>query len=200
MRLTSPSIQRLLTAAERTLVASASAASLKTLTPARLRSKITRTRGLKDKYVGLARTRGRAARGKAPAARGGSRTDAETMARKAEVFGVVLDRFTAQLRKVEAAAARKVDPATRKARARKVVAKVKRRVAMQEGHPAPEAAADEVPLDDAVAATNTARRAVSRASKAERVAQTLDASHAARAHGHISSRTQRRQARRDSAE
>lgn len=199
MRLTSPSIQRLLTAAEQTLVASASASSLKTLTPVRLRSKITRTRELRDEYVGLARTRGRAVHGKA-AARGGSRTDAETLARKAEVFGVVLDRFTGQLRKVEAAAARKVDPATRKARARKVVAKVKRRVAMHEGQPAPEAAADEVPLDEAVAATNTARRAVSRASKAERVAQTLDASHAARAHGHIAARTQRRQARRDSVD
>src|SRR5690606_6069411 len=119
MRLTSPSVQRLLNASERTLVASASAAAVKGLTLSRLRSKITRVRRLKDKYVDVARARRQAERGRAPRSRGsGSRIDAETATRKAAIFDDVLIRFTAQLQKLEAKAQREVDPATRKARAR----------------------------------------------------------------------------------
>jgi len=198
MRLTSPAIQRLLTASERTVVDSASASAIKDMTAARLRSKVARARRLKDKYDGLARTRARAGRGKT-ASRGSAKTDAETMRKKAEVFGEVLRRFEKQLDTLERRARKQADPAARKARVRKAVAKVRRRVAEQEGHPAPEAIAEtpDPQVADVVAA-NTRRRAVSRASKAARVAQTLDASHVTRAHGHIGARTQRRQAKRDS--
>lgn len=117
MRLTSPSVQRLLNASERTLVESASAASLKELTAARLRSKVERTRRLKDKYADLAKARGRAGRGKVQPRGAAARTDRETMAAKVEVFEAVLARFTTQLAKVEKqaarAAAKKAGTATR---------------------------------------------------------------------------------------
>jgi hypothetical protein len=190
MRLTSSAIQRLLSASERTLAASASAQALKDLTAARLRAKVDRARRLKDKYDGLARTRVRAGRGKAAPRGGAARTDAATMQAKAAVFDELLRRFTAQLEKVERTAARAATPAGRKARARETVARVKRRVAKQEGQPAP--------ASDAVAKTNTKRRAVSRASKAAHVERKLAASHLTRAHAHIGARTRRRQGRRDS--
>ncbi len=198
MRLTSPAIQRLLSASERTLAASASAQALKDLTAARLRAQVERTRRLKDKYDGLARTRGRAGKGKAAPRGGATRTDAATMQAKADVFDELLRRFTTQLEKVERKAARAATPATRKARARKVVARVKRRVAKMEGQPAPEAAVAAAGPAAAVAKTNTRRRAVSRASQAARVEQKLDASHLTRTHGHIGARTRRRQGRKDS--
>ena len=106
MRLTSTSVQRLLNASERALVDSVSASAIADLTPARLRSKIERTRRLKDKYATQARARGRAARGKAASSRAATRTDRETMAAKVEVFDAVLDRLTRQLEKAERRTAR----------------------------------------------------------------------------------------------
>ncbi len=104
MRLTSPTVQRLLNASERTLVEAAGAAALKEHTPSRLRTKVDRARGLKDKYTSLARERGRAGRGKTKPRAGTSRTDDETMKTKAEVFAAVLERFEKQLAKLDKAA------------------------------------------------------------------------------------------------
>jgi hypothetical protein len=114
MRLTSPAIQRLLNQQERALVEAASASNVKELSEARLRGKVTRARALKDKYAGLARERARSARGKAKTRTATSkRTDDQTMATKAEVFGDVLARFEKQLAKVEKASAKKGSSAGR---------------------------------------------------------------------------------------
>lgn len=106
MRLTSTSVQRLLNASERALVESVSASALTDLTAARLRSKVERTRRLRDKYATQARARGRTGRGKAGSTRATPRTDRETMTAKVEVFEAVLTRLTGQLEKVERREAR----------------------------------------------------------------------------------------------
>jgi hypothetical protein len=254
MRLTSPGIQRLLNASERTLVDAASASSIKELTAARLRGKVERARALKDKYTSLARERARSARGKAKTRGGGPRTDDQTMETKAEVFGVVLERFEKQQARLDKASARSTaKPAARqsaakpapakkqaaaskpaasrkparrpaptaeqrqaeardmpkdtlKAKARALVAKVRKRVARQEGTPATTDAP--VPDGPAVAAQPGAAstpegeaegmRTRSTNAKANRVKHTLDKSHITRLHGHVSGRGQRAQARRDS--
>lgn len=79
MRLTSSSIQRLLTASERTLVDAASASNLKDLSAARLRGTVARARTLRDKYT----------------------ADARSVSTKADVFGLVLDRLEKQLGRLE---------------------------------------------------------------------------------------------------
>jgi hypothetical protein len=262
MRLTSPGIQRLLNASERTLVDAASASSIKDLTAARLRGKVERARALKDKYTSLARERARSARGKTKTRGGGPRTDDQTMETKAEVFGVVLERFEKQQAKLDKAAARSAarptgrqsaaTPAaakkqasekqaprkqvskkqvskkqarrpaptaeqrqteardtpkdTLKAKARALVAKVRKRVARQEGTPATTDAP--IPESPAVAAQPGAAstpegeaegmRTRSANAKANRVKHKLDKSHITRLHGHVSGRGQRAQARRDS--
>ena len=196
MRLSSPSIQRLLNASERTLVAQASSANVKELSAARLRGKVERARRLKDKYAGLARARGRVGRGKAQPKGARPRTDIETMAAKAAVFEEVLSRFSGHLQKLEKQAARATSrPAARK-KAKTAVAKVRKRVARQAGAPA-DAIADMATSDSAEAETNSAVER-SRGAKASRVKQTLAVSHMTRAQAHVGARTQRRQGRRDS--
>lgn len=196
MRLSSPSIQRLLNASERTLVAQASSASVKELSAARLRAKVERARRLKDKYEGLARARGRVGRGKAQPKGARPRTDLETMAAKAEVFDQVLTRFATQLDKLERQAARAQSrPAARK-KAKAAVARVRRRVAQQAGAPADAIAPEAAP--GAVEADTTSAVERSRGAKGARVQQKLAVSHVTRAQAHVGARTQRRQGKRDS--
>ena len=96
MRLTSSSIQRLLKASERTLVDAASASKLKDLSAARLRASVSRARTLKDKFT----------------------ADAQALATKPDVFGVVLERLERQLARVDArlekAAASRTQASSRK--------------------------------------------------------------------------------------
>jgi hypothetical protein len=86
---------------ELALVASARGEELKALTPKRLLTKVTRARGLRDKFRDLARRQAREGRGKAPPrklqpAQGNART-----VEKAELFGEVLRRFEARAAKVD---------------------------------------------------------------------------------------------------
>ena len=195
MRLSSPSVQRLLNAGERTLVASASAAAIKDLTAARLRAKVGRARQLKDKYEGLARARGRVERGKAQPKGTRPRTDAETMATKAAVFSLVLARLTTQLDKVEKKAARAAAKPITRTQARAVVSRVRTRVARQAGAPA--AAVEGAPASSNVDAEAASAVERSRGAKGPRVQQKLAASHVTRAQGHVGARTQRAQGKRD---
>ena len=196
MRLSSPSIQRLLNASERTLVAQASSVYVKELSAARLRSKVERARRLKDKYEGLARARGRVGRGKAQPKGARPRTDIETMAAKAAVFEEVLSRFVAQVEKLERQAARATSrPAARK-KAKAAVATVRKRVARQAGAPADAIAG--TPTTGAAEADTTSAVERSRGAKASRVQQKLAVSHVTRAQAHVGARTQRRQGKRDS--
>ncbi len=195
MRLSSPSVQRLLNAGERTLVASASAAAIKDLTAARLRAKVGRARQLKDKYEGLARARGRVGRGKAQPKGTRPRTDAETMATKAAVFSLVLARLTTQLDKVEKKAARAAAKPMTRTQARAVVSKVRKRVARKAGAPA--AAVDDAAGPGGREAESVSAAERSRGAKGARVQQKLAASHVTRAQGHVGARTQRAQGKRD---
>lgn len=196
MRLSSPSIQQLLNASERTLAASASASAVKDLSIAKLRGKVARARRLKDKYVGLARARGRVGRGKAQAKGVRPRTDVETMATKAAVFTLVLERFTTQLEKAERKAERAAAAPMTWKQARAVVSSVRERVARHTGAPA--AAIGGAAASGAVAAESVSAVARSRGAKGARVEQKLAVSHVTRAQGHFGARTRRAQGKRDS--
>jgi hypothetical protein len=114
--------RKLLTATEFDLFEQTTGPALKTLTLARLRSKLGRARQLRDKFQDLYRRQTVALRGSARA--GAAATNERTQA-KAVIFAEVLARVQAQLDKVEAAAAKAAakKPAAKKAVAKKAVAK-----------------------------------------------------------------------------
>lgn len=88
-----------------------------------------------------------------------------------------------------------------KKRARELVAQVKKRVARQEGAPAPEeAVADETESTETVNRENEAEamQAKSAQAKGVRKQHSLAKSHVTRAQGHAAARTQRSQGRGDS--
>jgi hypothetical protein len=97
--------RRLCTQQELALVLSARAGELRTLTPGRLRTKLTQARGLRNKFRDLADRQAREARGKAPP-RGirPSRGNARTV-EKANLFGEVLRRLEARAAKLDLTAA-----------------------------------------------------------------------------------------------
>lgn len=118
MAYTRAQARKLLTATEFDLFEQTTGPALKTLTLARLRSKLGRARQLRDKFQDLYRRQTVALRGSARA--GGAAANERTQA-KAVIFGEVLARVQAQLGKVEAAAAKAA--ATKKPAAKKAVAK-----------------------------------------------------------------------------
>jgi hypothetical protein len=97
MAISRATAERLCTRPELELVEASYPASLKQLTPARLRQKAARARKLRDKYRDLSRrqrleSRGKASPRRSRPARGHDGTD-----RKADLFAEVLDRFQTQL-------------------------------------------------------------------------------------------------------
>ena len=114
--------RKLLTATEFDLFEQTTGPALKTLTLARLRSKLGRARQLRDKFQDLYRRQTVALRG---SARAGAAAANERTQAKAVIFGEVLARVQAQLDKVEAAAAKAAakKPAAKKAAAKKPAAK-----------------------------------------------------------------------------
>ena len=97
----------LLNAAELELFDQSRAAPIKSLTLARLRTKVTRVRALRDKYRDLFRRQTVAVR-KAPATKSRSPVgaDNERTQRKADILQEVLDRFEARVAQLEAQEAR----------------------------------------------------------------------------------------------
>lgn len=114
--------RKLLTATEFDLFEQTTGPALKTLTLARLRSKLGRARQLRDKFQDLYRRQTVALRG---SARAGAAAANERTQAKAVIFGEVLARVQAQLDKVEAAAAKAAakKPAAKKDVAKKAAAK-----------------------------------------------------------------------------
>lgn len=216
----------LLTATELNLFDHSRAAPIKALTPARLRSKITRARALRDKYRDLYRrqtvaTRGVPARQRAPA--GG---DNERTKRKAELFAEVLTRFEGRMAQIEASVEKAAAPAKPRAKvasassakparpARKAAAKasgIDLRVAVRQALEKKEAHAHEAGLAD----TRSVKAPSLRAPRSSAAAPTLSAplDTVARAerrnplkqradtiamHAHSGSQTRRSQGLRDS--
>ena len=97
----------LCTASELELVRASTRQEIGKLSAARLRQKETRARKLCDKWQDQAKSQMRSAQSKS-----GSRTAGanKNSAEKAELFDEVLNRFSAQLAKVEAAGGRVVAP------------------------------------------------------------------------------------------
>lgn len=118
--------QKLCNATELELFIASLADEVTKLTPARLRSKITRTRALRDKNVDLFRRQTATIRTATGAKRGNTGVANVRTQQKANLFGEVLKRFEAHLAKVEAQANKasaKAASVKQPAAARKSVAK-----------------------------------------------------------------------------
>lgn len=98
--------RKLLTAAELDLFAASHGDALKALTAVQLRSKVKRSRTLRDKYQDLLRRQKVATRGRTGTKAGTSGAANERTAHKAQVFEEVLARLEQRLAQVEAAAER----------------------------------------------------------------------------------------------
>jgi hypothetical protein len=99
-------VRPLLTAAEFQLFESTVGDGLKALSGAQLRSKIKRTRTLRDKYVDLLRRQRLASRSRTGSKAGSSGSANERTGRKADVFAEVLTRLEKRLEQHDAAQAR----------------------------------------------------------------------------------------------
>jgi hypothetical protein len=106
MAISRTTARRLCTKPEFELVEASFAPHVKTLSPARLRQKVARTRRLRDKYRDLARRQRLEARGKRSPQRARPAQGHDNTDRKATLFQEVLDRFEAQLGRAEAAPGR----------------------------------------------------------------------------------------------
>ncbi|HSJ07832.1 MAG TPA: hypothetical protein VK936_14095 [Longimicrobiales bacterium] len=121
MAISRTTARRLCTKPEFELVEASFAPHVKTLSPARLRQKVARTRKLRDKYRDLARRQRLEARGKRSPQRARPAQGHENTDRKATLFREVLDRFEAQLGRAEAGPA--TTAGARKAGAKKTGAR-----------------------------------------------------------------------------
>jgi hypothetical protein len=108
---------KLLSAAEMDVFAASLAPAIKELSAARLAGKVKRARTMRDKFRDLLKRQKVATRGRTGTKAGTSGSANERTAKKAEIFDEVLQRFSARLEQVQAAAAR--------AAAREAIAKAK---------------------------------------------------------------------------
>lgn len=107
MAYTLTQVRPLLSKTELDLFDQSRAEPIRSLTAAQLRSKVTRTRALRDKYRDLLRRQTvQTRRGPAGGRKQDPATENARTRRKSEVFAEVLERFEARLQKVEADAAK----------------------------------------------------------------------------------------------
>ncbi len=190
MAQTKATARKLATQAEWTLLEQSFPPLLKDITPGRLKQKVTRARKLQDKYRDLSRQQRGEARGKRrvkgtrPAA---GNTNTVT---KHEIFAEALERFEAQLAKLEAKAAKEL------ARKEKTAEKSASRVAKSaKGSARKKGAATKRAT---ASATALSRKAVSKSSRGARKAAEFTRTSSNKHQGHVGARGRRRQARRDS--
>jgi hypothetical protein len=108
--------RQLCTQQELALVLSARVGDMRTLTPGRLRTKMTQARGLRNKFRDLANRQAREARGKAqPRGTRPARGNARTV-EKANLFGEVLRRFEARAARLGVTGAAEPVSSVRRAR------------------------------------------------------------------------------------
>lgn len=116
--------RKLLTSAELAVFESSRTDALRELTAARLRSKVTRTRALRDKYRDLYRRQTVGMRGAPSRQRSPVGVDNQRTQHKSELFAEVLTRFEERLQKVQKAEAVAAErKAAAKAPAKKAAAK-----------------------------------------------------------------------------
>jgi hypothetical protein len=159
--------RKLLTAAELTVFDASRASTIRELTPARLRAKVTRARALRDKFRDLHRRQTVATRSAPASKRSAMGGDNERTLQKADLFAEVLSRFEERMLRVEADAA----AAERKAPARKSPASK----ATAKKAPVKKAPAQKVPVKKAAAKKPAAQpvslqRAVAKALKIKNAA------------------------------
>lgn len=180
--------RKLCTAQEWTLVASSRGEALKALPPYRLKTKVTRARALQDKYRALERRQAGEARGKRSARSTRPAEGNANTALKTQIFAEALGRYQDQLAKVQQAAARK--PAGKAKASRAKAAKAAKQTAKARRGVARAARRED--------ARTMAAKAQSFDSRGARKAEQMEATGKVRIQGHVGSRGQRRQARRDS--
>lgn len=115
----------LCTAAEYELFAASLADQIKSLTPARLKSKLERSRKLRDKYRDLLKRQRLANRARTGTKKGARPDSNARTVDKAKLFGEVLERLSARAKQLAAAEKRAQAAAARKAATARVVAKKK---------------------------------------------------------------------------
>jgi hypothetical protein len=178
----------LCTKAEYALVSTTRPTFLRGMTPRLVRLKVSRARGLRDKFRDLADRQAREAKGRLPPRgrhpyRGNARTS-----EKAELFDEVLRRLEARAAELEAKAA---------ALETKAAAPSRARAAAHKPAPRPAAPTRRARARRAKAPTATAVASARRQAMDARKDTKLQGSHVPRLHGHVSSRNKRNQARRD---
>lgn len=203
MPITRAEARQLSTKPEFDLYVASTPTEVKSHTATRLKSKIDRSRKLRDKYRDLAKRQRLEARGKkAPsgtrAAQGNQRT-----VRKAELFAEVLERFEKRLEVVERVAAREAAAKEKKrlAAEKKKAASAKKTTARKA--PAKKASARKAPAKKAAVkgttrATKAAQKSVAaRAGGRSKASQAQTTTRARAVSAHVKSRGKRTQARRD---
>jgi hypothetical protein len=207
-----------LTAAELELFDYSRTQPIKSLTAARLRGKISRTRSLRDKYRDLYRRQAVAARA-AKIGRGAVRGDNERTQRKAEIMDEVLGRFEERLRTLEARedrpsshargsgkAAVAKTAARRKAAPVKLKQAVKRALEIKQARRnpvrgaelrSPKAPADHTPTSEAIARAPRAKAPLDVPAGAERKNLLKQQPHNIVLHAHSGSQNRRAQGQRD---
>ena len=135
--------RKLLSSAELTVFEASRPKPLGELSPARLRSMVERTRKLRDKYQDLYRRQTVATRTAPASKRSATGGDNQRTRQKAELFGEVLARYEAELKRVDAAAKAAAKAAEKAARlAAKEAAKEAAKQARESARQAKAAARD----------------------------------------------------------
>ncbi len=219
--------RKLATQSEWQLLEPSFGSAIKEITPGRLKQKVTRARKLQDKYRDLARQQRGEARGKRRAKSTRAAEGNENTRVKQEMFSDALERYEAQLARLEAkaekeaarsskvkksgtkttartSAAKKATPKTTKKTAKTAARKTTKKVAKKASRPPAKRAAKKAakrgvsPWSPAAESTATARQVMSHDSRAARKQTALSRQSAAAHQGHVGARGRRRQARRDS--
>lgn len=193
----------LLTSTELALFDASRAQPIKTLTPARLRGKVTRARALRDKYRDLYRRQSVSTRTAPAAQRSAVGGDNERTQRKADMFAEVLTRFEDRVQQLRAAEDKLAEKAARAQKAKPVALKTAVAEALKSKNAAP-AKKSPARSTKAPAAKRTARGAGTVAAPldvapgAERANPLRKRADNQAIHAHDKSQTRRVQGKRDS--
>ncbi|MCC5794259.1 MAG: hypothetical protein JJT85_05920 [Chromatiales bacterium] len=184
--------RQLCSAAEYELFAASLSDEIRSLTPARLKSKLERARKLRDKYRDLLKRQRLASRARTGTKKGTRPDSNARTAEKAKLFGEVLERLTARSDQLAAAEKRAEAAAARKATTERVAAQKKKKAARgPKKTRSAKAPAKAAPRGTAATGfTSDAAKAASRRAK-------LQNTRAKVVQGHVRAAGKRTQAKRD---
>lgn len=206
MTISKPAARKLATQVEWTLLESSYAPLLKEITLGRLKQKVTRARKLQDKYRDLSRQQRGEARGKRQARSTRAAAGNDNTVNKQLMFSEALERFEAQLGRLEAKAAKETARAEKAkakrapAATRKTAKKAAKKPAKKSAKKSARQASTNAKRNSAskVAGKKAAMKRVSKLARGVRKQSKLDRTGAIAHQGHVGSRGRRNQARRDS--